>query len=105
MKIIEIILFIIALIFSFSWAYGIRTFMRTIKSVTNGTIVTTLFFFISLICVVIFGLSSLHLIWMFIVSWILGQLSMIYPFSLLVIPARYFAAICCIGLSKNGEER
>lgn len=104
MKIIEIIIFFTAIALALSWAYGIRTLMRTGKGATNGTIVTTMLFFISLICILVLHLSTLHLIWMFIASWVMGTLSLIFPFSILVIPARYFAALCSIGLTKNGAE-
>jgi len=56
-------------------------------------------FALSLFIVPIFGFSPFHLLWMFPVSFVLGMLSFVFPFSLLSVLGRTFGTICCIGLT------
>jgi hypothetical protein len=100
MQIVEILLWIVGAFITISWSYGIRSYVRTGRGVTQQTVNQTMLFALALTIVPIVGLSSFHLLWMFIAGFVLGALSLAFPFSLLSIPGRMFGAICCIGLAR-----
>ena len=101
MQLVGILLWIAGALVTIFWAYGIRSYVRTGQGVSQQTVNQTMMFAISLIVVPIFGLSSFHLLWMFPVSFALGTLSLMFPFSLLSVPGRIFGVICCIGLTRR----
>jgi len=55
--------------------------------------------------VAIFGLSPLHFLWMIPLAFILGAMSLLFPFSLLSILGNVYARLCCIGLDSGVVER
>jgi hypothetical protein len=101
MQLVGILLWIVGALITMFWAYGIRSYVRTGQGVSQQTVNQTMMFGLSLVVVPIFGLSPFHLLWMFPVSFILGTLSFVSPFSLLSVPGRIFGAICCIGLTRS----
>lgn len=103
MQFLAIVLWIVGAIVTISWAYGVRLYVRSGRGVSQQTVNQTMLFALSLLVVLIFGLSPFHLLWMFPVGSILGTLSLTFPFSVLSIPGRIFRAICCIGLARNGS--
>ena len=106
MEILEIIIFIIGVLLTLSWIYGIRTNIKRGDGVTKGTVNITMLFIISLILVPILKISSLHLLWMFPVSMLIGFLSQaLFPLSLLSIPSHIITVISCLGLDKSEVAR
>jgi len=101
MQLVGILLWIVGSLITMFWAYGIRSYVRTGHGVSQQTVNQTMMFALSLIIVPIFGLSPFHLLWMFPVGFILGTISLVFPFSLLSVPGRTFGAICCIGLTQR----
>lgn len=101
MKILEWAITIVAIVVAFGWAYGIRTYVRQGQGVTQQTVNTTMMGFISIVSIFLLGTSPLHLLWAFPISWLIGTLSLVFPFSLLSIPGRFFGLLCCIGLDKE----
>ena len=106
MEILEIIIFIVGILFSMSWMYGIRTNIKRGDGVAKGTVNITMLFIISLILVSILKISSFHLFWMFPVSMFFGFLSQtLFPFSLLSIPSNIITIISCLGLNESEVAR
>lgn len=102
MEILGIVLWIIGLLITLSWAFGIRTYARSRNGVSQQTVNQAMLFAVSLLVVPIFSFSPIHLLWMFPAGFILGVLSVAVPFSVLSIPGRIFGAFCCVGLAgKN----
>ena len=103
MEILGIGVWIIGALITISWAYGIRTYVQSGQGVSQQTVNQTMLFAVSLLVVAIFSFSSFHLLWMFPAGFILGALSLAFPFSVLSIPGRIFGTICCIGLTRKGS--
>jgi len=91
---------LVGVIVAVGWVYGIRNYMRSGMGVTQQTVNTTMLFFVSLIVTLSFQISPYHLLWFFPLSWLLGTLSLVFPFSLISIPGVLFRGICCIGLDS-----
>lgn len=100
MKIVGYVIFGFGLLFALSFLAGIRNNTRRGLGVQRGTVNTTMLFVVSLALVPILKLSPLHLLWMFPVSFILGTLSLAFPFSLLSIPGSLIFGIACLGLNR-----
>jgi uncharacterized membrane protein len=105
MKILEWAITIVATIVALGWAYGIRTYVRQGQGVTQQTVNTTMLGFISIIAILLPGISPLHLLWVLPISWLMGTFSLAFPFSLLSIPGRFFGLLCCVGLDKEEVAR
>ncbi len=101
MQLVGVLLWILGALITMFWAYGIRSYVRRGQGVSQQTVNQTMMFALSLIIIPIFGFSPFHLLWMFPVSFVLGMLSFVFPFSLLSVPGRTFGAICCIGLTQK----
>jgi len=92
------LIWIVGLIVAVGWVYGIRDYMRRGMGITHQTVHTTMLFFVSLIVILSLQITPYHLLWLFPLSWVMGTLSLAFPFSLLSIPGRPFMGMCCIGL-------
>lgn len=103
MEILGVGLWIIGAVITSSWAYGIRTYARSQQEVSQQTVNQTMLFALSLLVVPICGLSPFHLLWMFPAGFVLGALSLVFPFSVLSVPGRIFGAICGVGLRRKGS--
>lgn len=103
------LIWIVGLIVAVGWVYGIRDYMRRGMGITHQTVHTTMLFFVSLIVILSLQITPYHLLWLFPLSWVMGTLSLAFPFSLLSIPGRPFMGMCCIGLDweevQKNEER
>ncbi len=99
--IISWILYAVASVFALSWVYGIRHNVNTGQGVTMQTVNTTFLFLVSLFIVPFLKISPFHIVWMFLASFILGAMSLIFPFSLISIFGNILASIVCIGLDKE----
>jgi len=87
------------------WVYGIRDSMRRGLGITQQTVNNTMLFFVSLIVTLSPQITPYHLLWLFPLSWLLGTLSLVFPFSLLSIPGRLFGDMCCVGLDWDEVQR
>lgn len=105
MKILEWAITIVAAILVLTWVYGIRTYIHRGRGVTRQTVNTTMLGLISVVAILSLGVSPLHLLWLLPISWVMGTLSLAFPFSLLSIPGRFFGLLCCIGLNKEEVAR
>jgi hypothetical protein len=103
MKIVGVALWVVGVVITVCWAYGIRTYMRNGQGVSQQTVNQTMLFALSLLTVPIFSLSPFHLLWMFPVGFILGGLSLAFPFSVLSVPGRFFGVICSVGSARKGS--
>jgi hypothetical protein len=109
MEIAGYIVYGIGIILAITWMIGIRTYTKSGQGVTMSTVNTTMLFIVSLVVVPILNLTPLHLLWMYPASFILGMLSLAFPFSLLSIPGNIVAFIACAGLNQeevqNNKDR
>jgi len=103
------LIWLVGLIVAVGWAFGVRTTLRSGSGITQQTVNTTMLFFVSLLVILSFRISPYHLLWLFPLSWLMGTLSLAFPFSLLSIPGGLFRGMCCIGLDwdevQKNEER
>ena len=98
MEIIEFVLYGVAIFMTITWMVGIRTYTKQGTGVTIQTVNTAMLFFVSLITVPILEISSLHFLWIYPASIVIGTLSLHPPLSILSYPGRIFAALVCLGL-------
>ena len=100
MEIIGYVVYGIGVLFAVAWLIGIRTYTNSGQGLTISTVNTTMLFIVSLALVPILQVDPLHLLWMYPLSFVLGMLSLVFPFSLLSIPGHLVGWIACIGLNQ-----
>ena len=105
MEIVGYIVYGIGVVLTIIWMIGIRTYTKSGQGVTMSTVNTTMLFIVSLILVPVLGISPLHLLWMYPASFLLGQLSLVFPFSVLSIPGNIVALVACIGLNQAEVQK
>ena len=98
MKIVEIILWIVIIWFATSFSWGVRKYTWSGFGVTIQSTNMAMLFVAQAIAVAVFGLSPLHFLWMIPVAFILGSMSIAFPFSLISSLGRLYGNLCCIGL-------
>ena len=96
------ILYIICVFFAFAWGILIRDKAKAEQAIEGMFGVFGLLMVVSLILIPILSLSPFHLLWMFLVSFLLGLLSLIFPFNLLLPLGSFYSSLWCIGL-KSGK--
>jgi hypothetical protein len=94
-----ITLWILAALFTLIWAYGVRSYVQRGQGPSQQTVNQTMLFSVSLVLIPMLRISPFHLLWLFFASFVIGALSLTFPFSLLSIPGRLFGSICCFGLA------
>ena len=80
MEVLGWILWIIGLIIGLSWAYGVRTYVRTGQGVQQQTVNQTALILLAVVAVPLLGLSPLNLLWMLPAAFVVGMLSLAFPF-------------------------
>jgi hypothetical protein len=98
MRIPEVMVWVVGVIIALSRVCGVRAYVRRGIGVTKQSVNQGMLFVVSLASVALLPISSFHLLWMFPVSFVLGALSLLFPFSLLSIPGRVFGRLCTTGL-------
>lgn len=98
---LNIIIVAAACLFTLSWLYGIRYKMQMADRASQSTINTTFLYIVSIILVLIFSFSPLHLLWLFPLAVVLGLLSLTFPFSILSILTIPLEKLVYIGLDWN----
>jgi len=64
-----------------------------------------MFIVVVVIVVPLFGISIFHLLWLLPVAWVVGALSLAFPFSLVSLVGTPFGRLCCLGLDRSEVER
>jgi len=105
MKIIGYVVYVIGVLMAVSWLFGIRSYTARGVGATRMTVNTAMLFIVSLVVVPALSLSPFHLLWMFPASFILGMLSLAFPFSLLSVPGQAVFEIVCIGLDQAEVQK
>jgi len=98
-------IWIIGLALAVTWAYGIRQHVSSGRGLTQQTVNQTMLFFASLIGVVALQITPLHLLWLFPLSFVLGMLSLAFPFSMISILGIPFGHLCCVGIDQAESAR
>lgn len=99
------ILWTIGLVGGLSWSYGVRTYVRTGRGVTQLTVNQAMLMLAAVVSVPLLGFSPFHLLWMLPAAFIVGMLSLMFPFSLVSLLGRPFGQICCLGLDRDEVAR
>lgn len=105
MEVLGWILWACGLLIGLSWSYGVRTYVRTGQGVQQATVNQTMLVLASVVAVPLLGFSPFHLLWLFPVTFIVGMLSLVFPFSLVSLFGRPFGQMCCVGLDRDEVER
>ncbi len=100
MEIAGYIIYGVGVLLAAVWLMGIRLHTNSGQGVTMSTINITMLFIVSLALIPVLKLEPLHLLWMYPSSFLLGTLSLMFPFSLLSIPGNLVAKIACVGLNQ-----
>ncbi len=95
---------LLAIFFTLSYAHGVRNYVRRGEQLTVQTVVIAFLFPTSILVVLALGLSWLHLFYLVPLSFVLGFLSLAFPFSLLRLPASLYGALITIGLRRDQSE-
>jgi hypothetical protein len=104
-KIVGVILWIVVAWLVVSFAWGVRKNTWSGFGVTMQTVNQATLFAVQAAVVAILGLNPLHFLWMIPPAFILGAMSLVFPFSLLSILGRVYAGLCCTGLDRDVVER
>ena len=101
MEVLGWILWTIGLVVGLSWSYGVRTYVRTGQGVQQATVNQTTLILLAVVAVPLLGLSPFHLLWMLPAAFIVGMLSLAFPFSLVSFIGKPFGELCCLGLNRD----
>lgn len=105
MRYVDWIVLGVATILALCWAYGVRHMVRRGTPPTRMTVNVTMLWWLGVFGVMLLPLSPLHLLWWYPVSFVVGGLSLMSPFSFLNIPGQFFANLWCAGLNRGEFER
>jgi len=105
MEVVGWILWAVGLFFGLSFAYGVRTYVRTGQGVQQATVNQTMLMLGAVVAVPLLDFSPFHLLWLLPVAFILGGLSLSFPFSLVSLVGIPFGHICCLGLDRDEVAR
>ena len=97
--------YVVGLFITGTWVMGIRTYTSRGSPPMKQTVNSTMLFVVALVVVPAASLLPLHLLWMFPLGWFAGTLSLVFPFSLLVIPGQLFFQLACLGLDREQISR
>jgi hypothetical protein len=101
MYIIGIILWVIAIWMVFSFSWGVRQNTRIGFGVTIQSKNMAMLFAVQVAVIATFNLSTLHFLWMIPLAFVLGSMSLIFPFSLLSTIGGFYGYLCCLGLDDE----
>lgn len=105
MEVLSWILWVGGLWWGLSWAYGVRYYVRTGREVSQLTVNQTMLIVASVVAVPLLDFSPFHLLWLLPLAFIVGRLSLVFPFSLVSLFGRPFGHICCLGLNHAEVAR
>ena len=105
MQVLGWVLWTIGLVVGLSWSYGVRTYVRTGRGVQQATVNQTALMLVAVVAVPLFGLSPFHLLWMLPAAFIVGMLSLAFPFSVVSLIGKPFGHVCCLGLDRDEIAR
>jgi tetratricopeptide (TPR) repeat protein len=104
MKIIANVIWILSIIYTLGWCINVREKAKN-EQAKEGTMEVHAFLLtVSVLLVPIFSISPFHLLWMIPASFIVGLLSLYFPFSILHIPASIYILFWYIGIRNKGRE-
>lgn len=86
-------------------AYSVRYMVRRGTPPTRMTVNMIMLWWLGVLGVLLLSISPFHLLWWYPVSFAIGTLSLVFPFSLLTIPGQLFANLWCASLDRGEIER
>lgn len=101
MEIVGIILWVIVIWLALSFSWGVR---KSTWSGFGASIQSTnmaMLFVAQAIAVAAFGLSPIHFLWMIPTAFVLGYMSIAFPFSLITPLGGLYGNLCCMGLDTD----
>jgi tetratricopeptide (TPR) repeat protein len=103
MQIIGIIIWVIGIIWIIIQGFNLRQKVKNEQAIEHTFEVHALLAVVSVIIIPVMNLSPLHLLWMLPASFILGLASMVFPLSLLRLPASLYGSLWYIGVKNPGR--
>lgn len=101
MNIIEAILWVIMIWIAVSLVWHIRKMVKRGTGVMIQTANIALLLVIELAVTHLLKINSLHFLWMLPVTFIIGQMTILFPFSLISPLGKFFISVCCLGLDRQ----
>lgn len=101
MYVVGIILWVIVIWLAVSFSWGVRQNTWTGFGVTIQSTNMAMLFAAQAIIVGTFDLSPLHFLWMIPLAFVLGGMSLVFPFSLLSPIGNLYGRLCCLGLDAE----
>ena len=101
MNIIGTILWVIMTWIAISLVWHIRKMVKRGTGVMIQTANIALLLVIELGMAHLLGINSLHFLWMLPVTFIIGQMTILFPFSLISPMGNIFISVCCLGLDRQ----
>jgi len=99
------ILWAVGLCLGLSFVYGVRTYVRTGRGVQQATVNQTMLILAVVVAVPLLDFSPFHILWLLPVAYIVGMLSLAFPFSFVSLLGKPFGHICCLGLDRDEVAR
>jgi hypothetical protein len=102
MKIVSIILWAIAIWLPIAFSWNVRRLVWQGGGYMPQTANFCLLLVVQVLAMSGLNLSTLHFLWMTPAAFVISQMTILFPFSLLSPFGRIYASLCCLGL--NGQE-
>lgn len=104
MNVIGYIILGLSILFTLVWCLRVREKAKNEQATEKGMELQGFLMTVSIVLVLLFHLSPLHLLWMLPASFILGLLSMTTPLRILWIFSSLYFAFWYIGISNEGRK-
>ena len=105
MRIIANILWLMGVLYALVWGINIRRKAKIERRTEKIFEVHALLLAVSVVLIPVLSLSPFHLLWMFPVSFLLGLMSIFFPFNLLWPLASLYASLWYIGIKHREIDR
>lgn len=105
MHIIANIIWLAGVLYALVWGVNIRHKAKTERGTEKIFEVHALLLTVSVILIPVLSLSPFHLLWMFPASFLLGLMSIIFPFSLLWPLASLYGSLWYIGIKPRESDK
>jgi hypothetical protein len=102
LKILSILVYVLCVIYAVGWGFIMRGKTQATGMTEKTYEINGLLMFVSLVLIPLLKISPFHLLWMFLLSFIMGFIGLMFPFNLLLwIPAGLYGSLWYIGLKRK----
>ena len=101
-QVFEWIVLILAIAMVLAGIIWMRRVFRAGGNITYATLSSNFFYFLSIVTVLVFNFSSLHLLWLFPLSFGVGFLTLLPQLSWLLVPmGKFYGTLSSLGLRRE----